>query len=434
MKKSLLIFSFTIFTYASSFAQDSTVTTPEIPEDEYNKWSIELSAGQSKGIKPYSDGYFASNADKVLGSFTVNHYNLGVRYMFSPKFGLKLDGAFDNLKNLSDESEDFEMRQIRIGIQGVVNAARLFDIQESLGRFSMLFHGGVQVANMAPQMGINEGKNEWNGGIMVGFTPEFRITKNLALTADFTLISNVRQHFNWDGAYSDQSNNLAGSMYTTSLGLSFSFGSEKIHGDWAVLTNKQQKEIEALEKRVGEIENNMSDSDQDGVPDYLDAEPNSIAGVAVDTKGRMVDLNQNGVPDELERYLTNTYTTKETLINSEKETVKKLINEGYVATYFDFNKKQPTNVSTEGIDFILTYLRNNPEASVDIIGHADEIGKTPYNDKLANDRATNVKGILMKAGITAERLNVISQGEDASVDVNSEGARKLVRRVTFRVK
>jgi len=290
------------------------------------------------------------------------------------------------------------------------------------------------VAQMTPQMGINKDRDEWNGGIMFGFTPEFRITKHLAMNADFTMNSYVRQHFNWDGAYSDPNNNLAGSLYTISLGASFSFGAEKIHGDWAVLRDKQQEEIEALEKRVGEIENNMGDTDQDGVPDYLDVEPNSIAGIAVDTKGRMVDLNKNGVPDEMERYLNSTYTTNQMLVNSEKETVKKLINEGYVATYFDFNKTKPTNVSTEGIDFILTYLRNNPTATVDIIGHADEIGKNPYNDKLAATRANSVKEILLKAGITEDRLNVVSEGEDTSVDKDSAGARRLVRRVTFKVK
>ena len=61
-------------------------------------------------------------------------------------------------------------------------------------------------------------------------------------------------------------------------------------------------------------------------------------------------------------------------------------------------------------------------------------GNTPYNNKLANDRASNVKEILIKAGIAPERLNVISQGEDTSVDKDSAGARKLVRRVTFKVK
>lgn len=47
----------------------------------------------------------------------------------------------------------------------------------------------------------------------------------------------------------------------------------------------------------------MNDTDKDGVPDYLDVENNSIAGVTVDTKGRMVDKNNNGVPDELENIL-----------------------------------------------------------------------------------------------------------------------------------
>ena len=431
MKKLILLISFSVFTLTQALAQDSIQSTVT---DEYNKWSFEINVGQSKGIKPYSVGYFGSDPGKELGGITINHYSGGVRYMFSPKFGVKADVAFDRLENLSDESLDFEMQQIRFGLQGVVNGARLFDIQETLGRFGLLFHGGLQIAQMSPQTGPNEGRDEWNGGIMFGVTPEFRITKNLAINADFTMLSNVRQHFNWDGSYSEPSNNLAGSMYTGSLGLSFSFGSEKIHGDWAVMRDKQQEEIEALEKRVGEIENNLADADQDGVPDYLDVEPNSIAGVAVDTKGRMVDLNKNGVPDEMEKYLNTTYITNQTLVDSEKETVKKLINEGYIATYFDFNKTKPTNVSTEGIDFILTYLRNNPTASVDIIGHADEIGKSPYNDKLSASRATSVKEVLMKAGIDESRLNVVPQGEDTSVDKGSAGARKLVRRVTFRVK
>jgi OOP family OmpA-OmpF porin len=34
-----------------------------------------------------------------------------------------------------------------------------------------------------------------------------------------------------------------------------------------------------------------------------------------------------------------------------------------------------------GIDFVLTYLRNNL-ASVDIIGHADELGRSSYNDNI----------------------------------------------------
>lgn len=440
MRKNVLVWALTLLALSVSVAQkkDKKDETPVVSGEEYNKWSIELNAGMSKGIKPYSDGYFASNPKRVLGGFTLNHFSAGVRYMFSPKFGIKLDGAYDNLQDLPGSgSLDFQMRQIRIGFQGVVNAARLFDIQKKLGRFSLLLHGGIQVAQNAPQKGPFEGHDEWNGGIMFGFTPEYRVTKNIAVNFDFTVNSNVRQHYNWDGQnYSLPSNNLAGSLYTASFGLSFSFGSDKIHGDWAVFEDKTRKELEALEKRVGDIENNMADSDKDGVPDYLDTEPNSIAGVAVDSKGRMVDLNNNGVPDELEKYLNNNYASKETNNTSvvEKEIIKRLINEGYITTYFETNKTKPTNVSTEGIDFMLTYLRNNPDASIDIIGNADEIGSSAYNDNLAKKRAESVKAILMKAGIAGSRLNVVSKGEDASVDPTSDGARKLVRRVYFRVK
>ena len=41
----------------------------------------------------------------------------------------------------------------------------------------------------------------------------------------------------------------------------------------------------------------LQDTDRDGVVDYLDAEPNTTGGVAVDTKGRAIDVNKNGVPD-----------------------------------------------------------------------------------------------------------------------------------------
>ncbi|MFN4199446.1 MAG: hypothetical protein ACK4FS_10510, partial [Flavobacterium sp.] len=230
-------------------AQDASIYS-----DEYNKWSLELSAGQGKGIKPYAEGFFGSNPNKVFGDMMLNHYGLGVRYMFSPKFGIMLDGAYTNVRNFgSTESLPFELNNIRIGFQGVINATRLLSLQDKLGRFGMLFHGGIQVANMTPQMGPNEGRDEWNGGVMFGFTPEFRLTKNIALTADFSMISNVRQHFNWDGSYSNPNNNLSGSMYTTTFGLSVSFGSEKIHGDYAILRDKVQQELEALEQRVAKI-------------------------------------------------------------------------------------------------------------------------------------------------------------------------------------
>ena len=223
-----------------------------------------------------------------------------------------------------------------------------------------------------------------------------------------------------------------------SLGLTYSLGKDNIHGDWAIIDESKLKEIEALDKRIGELETMMNDSDKDGVPDYLDVENNSIAGVAVDTKGRMVDVNRNGVPDELESYMATNFVDKSNLstviAGANSDMIVKMINDGYVATYFETNKTRPTEESSDGIGFILTYLRTNPNSSVDIVGHADEIGNSASNDKLASDRATNIKKVLLDAGIDGSRLNILSEGEDNSVLKDSADARRLVRRVTFKVK
>lgn len=449
--KKIIFLSIVFLVNVSSYSQTDKKETKktEKPTEKYtfNKWALELSSGQSKGNNPYTTGYFSSDSNKKLGTFKFNNFNLGVRYMFSPKFGIKLGLSSDKFDNYSaSSSKKFETQQYRIDFQGVINAARLFNIEDQLGRFGFLLHGGVQLARFTPKLDTgydpiggdsNYNVTENNIGVIFGIMPTFRITNKFAVTFDFSMLTNYRQHLAWDGHSSASSNNLSGRMTNASFGINYSFGKETLHGDYAIIENEKSNEkIDALDKRIGEVETLMNDSDKDGVPDYLDAENNSMTGVAVDTKGRMVDLNNNGIPDELERYLSNNYIDKSQINTStiNENLIKKLINDGFVTTYFETNKSKPTDVSTEGIDFILTYLRNNPSSSVEIIGNADEVGSVNYNNKLALDRANNVKNTLVKAGINASRLNVVSNGEDKSVDSSSKEAKNLVRRVTFRVK
>jgi outer membrane protein OmpA-like peptidoglycan-associated protein len=271
------------------------------------------------------------------------------------------------------------------------------------------------------------------GNFMAGVTGQIKLTDRIALTGDFTTILNASQDAAFDGASTRANRGFTGILFNGTVGLTVYLGKNVKHADWVTLVDK---DVLALTDRVSNIENKMLDTDNDGVADYLDQEANTSAGALVNTKGVSVDANNNNVPDDVEKYIMENYTSKtdKSPMLSNNELIKDLINGGYVATYFDFDKSTPTNVSTEGIDFILTYLRNNPTASVDIIGHADELGRSAYNDKLSNARAAKVKSILIKANIATSRLNVIAAGEDNSVDKDSELARKLVRKVTFRVK
>src|SRR5690606_16754353 len=158
------------------------------------------------------------------------------------------------------------------------------------------------------------------------------------------------------------------------------------------------------------------DSDQDGVPDYLDREPNTPSGVAVDSKGRAIDKNNNGIPDELESALSQMYVKKGDESTTNTGSIKSILDEGYVNVYFQFNSDKPETYSLEAINYLGTYMKQNPSAKAELIGYADEVGNPGYNQKLSEKRAKRVYDILVATGISADRLTYTGGGEDTSVD------------------
>lgn len=413
MKKLIITLVFaSAFTAVS--AQDETKN--EIANESFNKWSVELAGGFNKPLNNLTPGY----AFEFVSPYTVD---LGVRYMINNKFGLKLDAGYNSFQE-KNNTPAFDSEYYRVDLQGVANLGRIMNFETWTNTIGLLAHGGLGVGKIENGSTKNTVLNA-----MAGVTAQVKLSNHFALTADASGIANARQNLNYDGK--SGANYPFGIMLNTTVGLTYYIGKNEKHADWVIL---KDKDVLSLEQRVAELETLHNDTDRDGVVDYLDAEPNSITGVMVDTKGRAIDLNNNGIPDEIEKYIENKYKTNNASNNLDSETIKNLVNDGYVSVFFDFNKTTPNSESTESISYVLTYLRNNPSASVDIVGHADEIGSTSYNNKLSAERANNVKETLLKSGIAASRLNVVAAGEDTSVDKSSVSARKLVRRVTFKIK
>ena len=390
-------------------------------ENDYNKWSIELAGGVNKTQRPMSANYFTSTPSP----YTVD---LGARYMFNNKFGLKADFGYNSFEG-KNSSASFDTKYYRADIQAVANLGRIMNFETWTNTIGLLGHAGFGLSQLEDK---NSSLKDKMGNFMAGVTGQIKLSNRIALTGDFTTILNAAQDVTFDAATARASRGFSGILFNGTVGVTVYLGKNAKHADWVSSADATNE----LKDRVTAIEDKMVDADNDGVADYLDTEKNTAAGALVNTKGQSIDKNNNGVDDTTEAFILKNYGanggTNSGVYNN--ELIKSLINGGYVATYFDFNKSTPTNVSTEGIDFILTYLRNNPSASVDITGYADEIGRSAYNDKLSNARATSVKNTLVKANIAASRLNVIGAGEDASVQKDSDAARKLVRRVTFMVK
>jgi outer membrane protein OmpA-like peptidoglycan-associated protein len=416
--------------FASAFVTLSAQTEPVKKfSPEFNKWSIELAGGFNQAAKPMTAGYKTAVASPFVA-------DLGVRYMFNNKFGLKADLGYNSFKDGGD-SKSFDSKYYRANLQAVANLGRIMNFETWTNTVGLLAHTGFGLGFL--ENNDNGYIKDRTGNFIAGVTGQIKLSERIALTADFTTILSARTDYSLDGASSiDRAANSGaqrgfyGAIYNGTVGVTVYLGKNETHADWVIDTDN---DLLTLTDRVDDLETMLIDTDQDGIADYLDLEKNTVSGVMVDSKGRAIDLNKNSIPDELESYLTANYINKSdkpTL--NDNEVIRGVINGGYIATYFDFDKTIPSDVSTTGIDFILTYLRNNPSASVDIIGHADELGGSSYNGTLSNERAANVKKILMKANIDASRLNIIAAGEDTSVEKESEAARRLVRKVTFRIK
>lgn len=105
--------------------------------------------------------------------------------------------------------------------------------------------------------------------------------------------------------------------------------------------------------------------------------------------------------------------------------------------YFEFDDAEfkPGPETDERIAEFKTWLDNNPESTLYITGHADNIGTREYNKMLGLKRAQNIKKYLESKGIEAGKMITESKGEDHPVsDQNTEEARAMNRRSVLTIK
>lgn len=82
------------------------------------------------------------------------------------------------------------------------------------------------------------------------------------------------------------------------------------------------------------------------------------------------------------------------------------------SVYFDFDR---SIIKPEYIPVLkdkAEYLRDNPNAHVRIEGNCDERGTNEYNLALGERRANSAKKFLVSLGISPERIDTISYGEE----------------------
>ena len=102
------------------------------------------------------------------------------------------------------------------------------------------------------------------------------------------------------------------------------------------------------------------------------------------------------------------------------------------STYFDFDKSNIKPEYRDAIEQNANILKNNGNVTLTLEGNADERGSAEYNLALGNRRANSVKKALVVMGVSADRVKVISLGEERPRKTcHAEKCWKENRRVDF---
>jgi peptidoglycan-associated lipoprotein len=85
---------------------------------------------------------------------------------------------------------------------------------------------------------------------------------------------------------------------------------------------------------------------------------------------------------------------------------------GLKTIYFDFDKYNLMDDAKTALDRNAKALTDNPRMKIVIQGHCDERGTVEYNLALGEKRANSARDYLIRLGIDASRISVLSYGKE----------------------
>lgn len=136
------------------------------------------------------------------------------------------------------------------------------------------------------------------------------------------------------------------------------------------------------------------------------------------------NYNEDGNSQKLEPIYIDIYLQP---IKAGKETILNNI-------FFDTDQFVLKPKSKTELQKVIRFLQQNPDISIRINGHTDDVGTSSYNQQLSLNRAKAVYEYLAESGISSDRLDYKGFGETKPLTANdSEANRQKNRRIAFEV-
>ncbi|GAB5523930.1 MAG: hypothetical protein Roseis2KO_18020 [Roseivirga sp.] len=113
---------------------------------------------------------------------------------------------------------------------------------------------------------------------------------------------------------------------------------------------------------------------------------------------------------------------------------KRIVEEFEVRLPFRFNSYEISEEFAAFLDQVVDRLKEDPNQSVEVTGHTDNVGSEEVNQRVSVARAQAVADYLISKGIAASRIETVGKGQSMPVSTNSTAAgRALNRRVDIKI-
>ncbi len=365
MKKLFVLGALAAMSVASVSAQEAVEKT-----NFGSNWSIGVDGGVTT---PFEKGGFFKNIRSAVG--------VNVEKQISPTFGLGVEGTFGiNTSSWTGVKSSTAFDQSYVGAYGTVNLFNLFggyqcttrkfdiDLVAGAGWGHKFYNEAVSkdYNYFATRAGVN-----FNFNVSDNFTVSVKPSVVYAMTNDGPGYHSIKQTSAGYNRHNAAIQVLAGVTY-------------KIGGNqFKCVRTYDQYEVDALNAQINALRGDLAASGA-----ALAASQAETAAVAA----QLLACQSQAPQVEVIKETNNT-------LNSVR----------YV--FFKIGSSQITADQMPNVEMIAAYLKNHPEAKVQIKGYASQDGNYDFNIKLAAARAESVKNSLIKKyGIKASRIQAEGQG------------------------
>lgn len=293
-----------------------------------------------------------------VGAFSVGHY-------FTPEIGARLHAnAFKAKSGFEPLGQYYKWNYVTTDIDLLLNLTNIFSKKKDhflnvilLGGFGLNYswHNNELKDLMAQHNNLNTDfaweKHRYSHNVRAGLRLETNVTKPVGISLE--IAAN-----NMDDRFNSKYNNADDWMFTAMLGVSVRFG-------------RQYKTVAPV-----------------SVPVVQEVIEDQNANVAA------ADIKATATP------------APKTVPAPVPVTIHEEI-------FYDINKFEPAPTDLAKLQSVSKYLKDNPTATIDVVGYADKgTGTSAINQKYAQKRAARVKDLLVqKYGADASRINVVSKGD-----------------------